>query len=127
MSGDDSSWAIPLLGSRAEMEETGRNLFQWCKEHPIQFSAYATFILLSLFPVFVFLVFAICSVVGTLLFLLSILLMGLVVLALVCSMVICCSGCVAACVTGIYFALTSALRLACWVFGSLPRSSDKGD
>ena len=122
MSGDDSGWAIPLLGSWAEAEETGRKFFQWCKDHPIQFSAYATFILLSLFPLFVFVVFAICSVVGTLLFLLAVLL-----LALICSLVICCSGCVAACVTGIYFMATSALRLVCWIFGSLPRSSDKGD
>ena len=111
------SWTS--ITSREGLEESVRGVFEWCKEHPIRFSAYATFILLSLFPVFVFLLFTICSVIGTVLLLALILLIGLILLAGVCSIVLCCSGCVAACVTVAYLIASVVLRGVKWLAGWL--------
>lgn len=111
------------ITSRHDLEQSGKKVFEWSKEHPIKFSAYATFVLLSLFPVFVFLLFTICSVIGTVLFLVLILLIGLIILAGVCSIVLCCSGCVAASVTVAYLIGSVALRIIKWMLGLLNSSA----
>ena len=119
------TWAS--LTSRQDVEQLGRRVFEWCKEHPIKFSAYATFVLLSLFPVFVFLLFTICSIIGTVLFLVLFLLIGLIILAAVCSIVLCCSGCVAASVTVAYLIVSSAVAGIKWIIGLFNGSTSKGD
>jgi len=115
------------ITSREEIHQTVRAALDWCKEHPVKFSAYATFFLLSLFPVLVFLLFAICSVVGTVLFLVMILLSGLMILAGVCSIVLCCSGCVAASVTVGYLIFSVVAKVMEWILGLFNRPIGKGD
>lgn len=120
------TWAS--LTSRQDLEQLARRVFEWCKEHPIKFSAYATFVLLSLFPIFVFLLFTICSIIGTVLFLVLLLLIGLIILAAVCSIVLCCSGCVAASVTVAYLIVSSAAAGIKWIIGLFNAgSTSKGD
>lgn len=118
-------WAS--ITSRQELEQSGRKALEWCKEHPIKFSAYATFVLLSLFPAFVFVLFTICSVIGTVLFLVLILLIGLIMLAGVCAIVLCCSGCVAASVTVAYLVTSVAFRAIKWMIGVFNDPVSKGD
>ena len=115
------------LTSWQDLEQLGRRVIEWCKEHPIKFSAYATFILLSLFPVFVFLLFTICSIIGTVLFLVLLLLIGLIILAAVCSIVLCCSGCVAASVTVAYLIMSVITAGIKWIIGLFSGSTGRGD
>ena len=115
------------ITSWQDLEQLGRRVIEWCKEHPIKFSAYATFILLSLFPVFVFLLFTICSIIGTVLFLVLLLLIGLIILAAVCSIVLCCSGCVAASVTVAYLIMSVIMAGIKWIIGLFSGSTGRGD
>ena len=115
------------ITSRQELEQWVRKGFEWCKCHPIKFSAYATFVLLSLFPIFVFLLFTLCSIIGTVLFLVLLLLIGLILLAGVCALVLCCSGCVAASVTVAYLIASAGGRVIKWIIGLFNDSISKGD
>lgn len=121
-----SSYSWPT--SREELERSGWRALEWSKEHPIKFSAYASFILMSLFPIFVFLLFMICSIIGTLLFLVLMLLIGLIILAGVCSIVLCCSGCVAATITVVYTIASAVSGIIKWILAMLlNRPVSEGD
>lgn len=124
MSSDTWADVASKLHTREGLEQSGKQAFEWSKEHPIRFSAYATFVLLSLFPIFVFLLFTICSIIGTVLFLVLVLLIGLIILAGVCAIVLCCSGCVAAFVTVGYIVTSSITKIVQWMFNNPSSKED---